>query len=715
MQYPISMVSKEKFPTEMANISTKTSRRMRSSDGEFVRYVEDRHRHWVSYHAKSRKRMYDALEAVLDIDGGMWPKTQRDNIISQGRHAVSVNIAKQKAESLHGSIMNEKLDFDFKPLDIEENQGVESTKHWYYSDKDLYKYDLHDSQTNMSGIIHAGIQGMTIDYSVRKTGGIGFKHYTDGTVLEDPFHQDCDNGTWREAMIDGYLTPSQMIEKFDTGDPAIKKLADADFYIGDTYEDEENVRAWEDLPRRQGSRFLVTEYRWMETLKTTRLHAQLQDGDWFAFPLKVTESQVRNFIEKMEISWADVREFPYEDNILYYGIISPDLTGISPDLIFVRGKHPVQCGGIGLFKYSTNRIFGIDKGVFEYMLDINRMFNYRHSKIDDIMASTAAGMALVDKTKVGGDAGVRKLMQNKTRPDYVHGVEGSPKGVAELFPVSTIPERMFTDVNNSLLDLFDRVTPVTPALEGTGPKDESGILLEMRHEITKLGTLRLINNWQRFQMDKAEAWYNMAQVLYKGVYRKIPTSGGNGFIEFNSPAFRTMSDGSRQKVYINSISDLPRARVVVKLSKASPTKRMARRLELFDTTKMLSAHPELFKNEIRILTNDLISTIERDPEEQIKLERMQSLQEMRDVLEVFTQIEQLKAQGMEAQAMQQQLQGMVQNMANKAQAPQQGQPTEQFTPANRQIPEGVPNEGNQAAANQNTGQPRQTGQNPAGM
>lgn len=687
-EYPMQMVSQEKKPIEAAGINTKTSRRMRSSDGEFVRWVTDKHNKWLIHHADSRKRLYDALDAFMDINGGMWPKKEREELIAADRHVVSINIAKQKMETLSGSLMSEKLDFDFKPLDIEKNTLVEAIKYWYYADKDQYKYELADLQTNMSGLLHSGTQGMYIDYNIRRTGAIGFRHYTDGTVLSDPNWQDNINRNWREAMIDGYLTPSQMIDQFYTENDSIRKLADADYFIGEDYgRNADDIRAWEHMPKREGSRFLVTEYRWMETLRTTRLHVKLPSGEWFAFPLKVKESQVRDFLAKMEISWMDVQEFPYEDDILNYGVVSPDLTGVEPDLIFVRGKHPIQCNCIGLFKFSATRMFGIDKGVFEYILDLNRTLNYRQSKIDDIISSAASGMALVNKDKIGGDAGLRKLQQNKTRPDYVHPVDGSPENVAALFPVGQVPEHIFREVNN-IIDLFDRVSPVTPALEGAATADETGVLLELRHEITKLGTFRLYNGWQQFQMDKAEAWYNQAQIQYKDLYRKVPNATGAGHIEFNSPAFRTMPDGTRGKVYINSISDLPRASVVVKLSKSSPTKRMAKRLEIFDTTKMLSANPELFKYEIRILTNDLLSTIERDPDEQVKLERMQSLQEVRDILEVFTQIEGLKAQGMEAQATQQQLQTMMQNLQAKAQQPggQEAAP-EQFSPASNRLPE----------------------------
>lgn len=684
-KYPPHLISDVKFPIEAANVNTKTSRRMRSSDGEFVKFVEDRHRRWLDAHADSRLRMFDALEAFMDINGGMWPAEERAQLTELGRHAISINIAKQKMETLNGSLMSEKFDFDYKPLDVEEDTLIKSIKHWYYADKEQYNYDAADSQTNISGLIHSGIQEIYIDYDIRKTGAIGFRHRRDGTVLKDPYWQDNIAKNWREAMIDGYLTPSQMIEQFDTNNDAIKALAEQDYWVGERYEPDDNVRIWEDVPRRDGSRYLVTEYRWLEKLRTTRLHVEMPDGTWFALPLKVKEDVVRDFLARTGAKWSNIKEFPYEDNILYYGITSPDLTAVAPDLVFVRGKHPTQPGMIGLFNFSATRMFGIDKGMFEYILDINRTLNYRQSKMDDIIASAASGMTLVNKDKVGGDKGVQQIIQNKTRPDYVHGVDGSPERVASLFPVGQVPEHIFRQVNE-LIDLFDRVSPVTPALEGAATNDESGVLFEMRHAVTKLGTMRLYDNWRQFLMDKAEAWYNQAQITYKNLYRKVPSE--NGDIEFNVPAFRDGPAG-REKVYLNSIEELPRARVIVTLAKSSPTERMARRIELFDTTKMLSAHPELFKAEIRILTNDLIATIERTPEEQMKLQRVQTLQEMRDILEIFTQMEQLKAQGMEAQAMQAQLQSMLQRVQGQLQGGGGAPPEvpEQSVPADRRIPE----------------------------
>lgn len=687
-KYPPELVSDVKLPIEAANINTKTSRRMRSSDGEFVQFVDDRHRRWMDAQADQRKRLFGALDAFMDINGGMWHAEERAQLAESGRHAVSINIAKQKLETLSGSLMSEKFDFDFKPLDIESNTLIKSVKHWYYADKDQYNYQSADSETNISGLIQTGVQEMYIDYDIRRTGAIGFRPKIDGTVIQDPNWQTNDIKDWREAMCDGWLSPSQMVEQFSVTDPAVMKLAEQDYWVGETYEPGDDVRAFEDAPRTYGSRYLVTEYRWLEKLKTTRLHVKMPDGEWMALPLKAPEGHVRAFLEQNGISWYDVKEFPYEDNILYYGIISPDLTAVAPDLVFVRGKHPTQPGMIGLFKFSATRKMGIDKGMFEYILDINRTLNYRQSKMDDIIAAAASGMTLVDKSKVGGDKGVRAITQNKTRPDYVHGVDGDPNNVATLFPVGQVPEHIFRQVNE-LIDLFERVSPVTPALEGASESGESGVLFEMRHAVTKLGTMRLYDNWRQFLMDKAEAWYNQAQITYKDLYRKIPRADGLGDVEFNAPAFRDGPDGERRKVYVNSIDELPRATVIVTLAKSSPTERMARRIELFDTTKMLSAHPELFKAEIRILTNDLIATIERTPEEQQKLKRIQMLQEMRDITEIFTQIEQLKAQGMEAQAMQAQLSQMLQNVQSQMQGggAATDEVPEQSTPAGRELPQ----------------------------
>ena len=612
----------------------------------------------------------------------MWPQKERDDLISKNRHPVSINIAKQKLETLNGSIMSEKFDFDFKPMDIEENSLTKSVKHWYYADKEQYNYGAADSETNISGLLHSGTQEIGIDYDIRRTGAISFEDCINGTVLKDPTWQTNRLKDWREAMKDGWLTAQQITDKYDTNSSAIQWLADQDYWVGERYEPTDDPRMLEDVPRIVGSRYLVTEYRWLEKLKTTRLHAKLPNGEWFALPLKAKESDVRNFLQAWGINWYDVKEFPYEDNILYYGTIAPQLQAVEPDLVLVRGKHPIQCGFIGFHRFSSTKTMGIEKGMFEYILDLNRTLNYRQSKMDDIIASAASGAIAIDKTKVGGDKGVRAIEQNKTRPDYVLGVDGSPDNIMSPFPIQQVPEHIFRQVNE-LIGLFDRVSPVTPALEGAATADESGILFEMRHAVTKLGTLRLFENWQQFLKDKAEAWYNQAQITYKDLYRRIPRDDGLGEIEFNAPAFREGPDGERTKVYINSVSELPRARVIIGLKRSSPTERMARRVELFDTTKMLSAHPELFKAEIRILTNDLIATIERTPEEQQKLARIQTLQELRDITEIMVQIEQLKAQGLEAKALQAQLTGMLQQVQGQLGA--QGQPEagipEQSVPA----------------------------------
>ena len=107
-QYPIELISTQKNPIETININTKTSRRMRSSDGEFVRYVEDKHDRWLDFHSGSRKRLYEVLDAFMDINGGMWPEVERKELEAADRHAISINIAKQKMETLSGSLMSER-------------------------------------------------------------------------------------------------------------------------------------------------------------------------------------------------------------------------------------------------------------------------------------------------------------------------------------------------------------------------------------------------------------------------------------------------------------------------------------------------------------------------------------------------------------------------------------------------------------------------------
>jgi hypothetical protein len=301
--------------------------------------------------------------------------------------------------------------------------------------------------------------------------------------------------------------------------------------------------------------------------------------------------------------------------------------------------------------------------MFEFILDIQRTFNYRHSKIDDVIASAAAGASVYDKNKID-KATARNLEKNKTRPDAMIPVDGDPNNVIALLPVQQVPEHLFREVNN-LIDLFDRVSPVVPALEGATTANESGILFELRHAVSKLGTLRLLRNWQQFLMHKAEGWYSQAAVTYKGIYRRIPRVDGAGDVEFNVPDFEYGMDGGFNKIYVNSVEDLPRAQVIVGLKRSSPTEQMSKRLQLFDLSKIFSAHPELFKSEIRATNHQLVMTLDLEPAQKEYYNMLFEVQKQIDLLEEFARLEQAKGAIMNNKVMTQQAMAMLRGIEDK--------------------------------------------------
>jgi len=251
-----------------------------------------------------------------------------------------------------------------------------------------------------------------------------------------------------------------------------------------------------------------------------------------------------------------------------------------------------------------------------------------------------------------------------------------------IVPTNPIPENIFRDFA-SILDMFDRVLPVTPALEGAATSQESGILFEMRHAVTKLGTYRLYKNWQQFLNDKAEAWYNQAGITYKDIYRKVKRTDASGFVEFNKVDYR-----NGQRVYINSIEQLPRAEVNVHLANSSPTEQMSKRLQLFDMNKIFAANPELFKPQIRVVNHELLKTLDLSPEEKEYQNMLFEIQKQIDVVEEFTKLEGLKSSIAQSKAATAQSQAMVMQLnAQMAQATGQAAgPPESVTPAGPQLP-----------------------------
>jgi hypothetical protein len=666
------MVITTESPTyEPPSIATKTpSKVLRSSNAELVYWIDQENKRWLDAQSAERARYYDAMKAYLDIDNQSWPDKERQQLAAQGRHATSINIAKQKMETLSGSLLSEEYDFNFEPVDVDKDTLTRDIKHWYYQDKEQYNYSAADDATNMSGLLHSGVQEMYIDYKMRRTGAIAFRHCLEGSVLKDPYWQTDDYRDWRRAIKHGWYTASEIMDKWHTTDPQIQTLVDSEKLGGLRYESGDDVTWNKEAPILWGSKHLVIEYRWLETFKATRLHAHMPDGSWLALPLKIKEDEVREVMQRFQIqSWEEIREYPYEDDILYYAICVPD---VSRTAILSKGRHPVQTGHIGFYNFSATRFQGIEKGMFEFVLDIQRTFNYRMSKIDDLISSAAGGASAYDKNKI--DKGTaRRLEKDKTRPDAMIPVDGEPNNVFALLPVQPVPEHLFREVNN-LIDLFDRVSPVVPALEGAASAQESGILFELRHAVAKLGTLRLLRNWQQFLMHKAEGWYNQAAITYKGVYRRIPKVDGAGDVEFNVPDYQMGIMGDAQKIYVNSVEDLPRAQVIVGLKRSSPTEQMAKRLQIMDLNKIFSAHPELFKSEIRATNHELIQTLELEPAQKEYYNMMFEVQKEIDLLEEFARLEAAKSAIMNNKVMTQQATAMLQGIEQRMQQMQGGQP-----------------------------------------
>lgn len=637
------------------NILTVTNRNDRRSDRDRVIEIDTINTRWIAAESAERERLFDNLMAFFDIHGGAWAKEDLVKLRSEGRHPVSFNIAEQKLRTLAGSIQSEKWDYEYLPLNNKHTTLTKGIKHWYFADKEQYNYAFAENKTLLRGLIHSGVEEMEIRYDIRPTGAISFRPCLPGTVLQDPYWQSDDLKDWKRAIKHAWMTAQEMIEYFDISDPEIEVIAAMDKQSGHWYDPVNNVDDFENVPSTWGSKYLVIEYRYIEELKTTRLHGRRPDGTFVPFPVDIKEDEVRDVMDLYGIESAeDLREYPYEDQILKYTTIAPRA---SSALLLADGTHPTQCGYIGFFPFSAAREMGINKGVMESILDIQRTLNYRESKKDDVIAAAASGAMAVNVDKLDNAVNaVRDLKQNKTRPDFVLPVHGDPSNLMAPIPTTEVPHSILQDIG-SLIEMFDRVTPVTPALEGASTSDESGILFEMRHAVTKLGILLYHDNWMSHLSAKAEAWYNQASITYRGLYQKVDLADKPGFIEFNSP--RYMGD---QKSYLNSVEFLPRARVVVSLSRTSPTEQFAKRAMLLDMSKMLSANPEMAKQQFRVVMNQMIKTLDLSPEERVKYETMGELQEQIDVLELFTQREGLMASMLSSKVNQGQAMMMLQQL-----------------------------------------------------
>jgi len=620
-------------------LNTKTNRTIRSSAFETVKWIDDLHDKWVDADIRNRERMFSALMAYFDIDGGSWEADDLAEVKRQGRHPTSFNIAAQKINTLAGSILSEELDFNYMTQDIVKSVLIDNVKNLYYYDKEQNDYKFSARKTCIRGLIHLGIEELEIRYDIRPTGSICFTPRLPGYIHKDPYWRSDRLKDWKRAMKDGWLTAQEAIDLFQVDDPMLEQFARMDKMGGENYQPIENVNDFKNIPETHGSRLLFIEYRWLEQLKTTRLYMNLPGGKVIPLPLNVKENEVKKFMKIFKVENAeDINEYPYEDQILKYSVICPNGT-TKP--ILENKDHPVQCGSIGFFPFSSCREMGIDKGVMEAYLDIQRTINFRESKKDDIIASGGVGATVVDVNKlVRGKDQLKEIAEGKTRPDYVCEVDGDTNSVFGKFPAGDVPQDIWRDIGN-LVDMLDRVGPVTPALEGAHERDESGRLFEMRHAVSKLGTMVFYDNWLQHEEDKAEGWYNQAQITYKGIYMNIPNAEKPGFVEINTPVGNGM--------YGNSIDMLPRAKIIVTLSKTSPTQQMEKRALYYDMAKMLAANPEASLPQYRRVVNKMLETIEKTPEEKQSFKMISNLQEQNDIIKLLAERETLIMQMKQSQ------------------------------------------------------------------
>ena len=637
----------------------KTPMRIRSSDYEKVREIERINSSWVDADAANRERLFDNLRMYMDIDGGSWNREDLAELRRLDRHPISIPIAAQKIRTLAGSIQSEKFDFEYQPLNVKESTLTKGIKHWYYADKEQYNYSYTDNRTLIRGLNMLGIDEMGIRYDIRKTGGIGFFPNLPGTVIKDPYWWSDDLKDWKRAIKHAWLTAQEQLDHFEISDPQLEQRAYMDKRGGEQYEPLGDVDFLESVPHTYGSKLLVIEYRWLEPFKTTRLYGKV-GSKWIPFPLEIDEAETRKWKNFYGIKNAeDIREYPYEDEVLKFTTICPQGTNA---LLAREVVHDVQCGFIGFFPFSACREMGVDKGVMDAYKDIQRTLQFRESKKDDILSSVGTGQMAVDKNAL--EAGqIDELKQNITKADYVMEVDGDPSKVFGKLPIGEVPQSIWQDIMG-MIDLFDRVSPVTPSLEGAATKDESGVLFEMRHAVTKLGVLIYYDNWQNYQMWKAEAWYNQARITYKGLHEEIPLSDKPGTMEFNSPV------GNGQ--YLNSVADLPRARVVVTLSKSSPTEQASKRFMYFDMAKMLSANPEAVIEQFRLVMNKMIETTEMTPDERKEFEVLKELQSQNDIIKLLTERESLLSTMFQSKVGQAQAQQMLKQMQQSLQQAMEG-------------------------------------------
>jgi len=526
------------------------------------------------------KRSFEIWEAYFAANGKQWPESKRQDLLAQERHPWQFDVLGPKVETLAGSLTAELPDMDWLPVEGEPNQAIEAVRERYYGDKELFNYnDEALLFTIRDGCIHSGWCQMKESKRYSETGNIAIERCRPNYIVPDSYWVTDNDRDLDTIFKIGYYTPEQILNLFPKRSKEIERAIEERKTKGLIYSSSNSLEQRDDdqknFKTESGDQFRVIEKFYLKDIKTERLVGikTLPSGQphYMPFPVTKDRDMLQRFAEVNGLDWDNVSATEYRERKQFIATV----TDLDTEMFLEEGETREQVNGLSFFHFTCQRYNGHDKGIAESILDAQRVINEKESYLLEYMAKAGGGSELWN-SDLFADANARKrFVKNKNKFGHVEflDIDGVRTPRIEVNPAQ-VPSAVFQEIQRMYGETLPMVSRVSDAMSAISSSEDSGVLLERKYQINRIGNV-LYDKYVKLLVNNiGEAYYYQSQITYGDTQQEVKRRSG-GSITINKKDY---SGG--MKVVINDMSSLPRSKVVVTESKSNPIYQLRKKMEV---------------------------------------------------------------------------------------------------------------------------------------
>lgn len=643
----------------MAPYTNTTPLSIMGSDAE--RIIAEMGEYNRAYEAERRdqERLFENIRMYWGVDYGQWDEIAVQTLLDENRHPITINLLSQKINTLAGALSATSFHVDYVPMQGGHSSLTKGFKDIYLSDKFYMGWDIADAQANKLGLIYRADQQPYIDRSKDPDGRIAWRTLPPGRVIYTPDWRSDNVKDCRKRFILHLMSTKQIAEKYGLNEDNLKLQVKLMRLVGQQFKNDPGV----DLGRwphdnDEGLKRVI-EVGELVDVKTTRLVDPTKGYNGLAFPVAHPEKD-RDFLKAWgdfnNVNWEYVRETTYKDKILKIFTICPDISITKP---LEDKPSEIQIGMIDTIPWAADRLNGKWRGIVDIAKDCQTTLNKTQSQKQHMINSAANGATLFNSELTGGDAGkLEHIKRNKNNPSYVNDVDLDNVEKTHIVMKDQPYDSALFQNETLMIDIMDLVTPVPAAMSSrTESSRESGVLYQTKVAIAEVGMKTLNDSFRNHILNKAAAYFELAQIFYRKKHRNFPRANGEGFVSVN---LRTNVDG--RPVMINDISAIPQCYVIVKEDQNGLITRHMNRLQYAEMMKNMPQEISLLRTWLALQAAKTVDMSEKD---QVVLDTITNMEFMKAVMAYKTEMMNMAANQKQAQAMIVQLEQQIMMMAQQ--------------------------------------------------